>query len=50
MQCLLPWWESIPIGILNVRIKVEKEFLKRELKGYRAYVERVRYRLIPFVW
>jgi protein-S-isoprenylcysteine O-methyltransferase Ste14 len=24
--------------------------LKRELKGYKAYMEKVRYRLIPFVW
>jgi len=24
--------------------------LKRELKGYEAYTEKVRYRLIPFVW
>jgi hypothetical protein len=26
------------------------DFLKRELKGYEAYTEKVRYRLIPFVW
>jgi protein-S-isoprenylcysteine O-methyltransferase Ste14 len=29
---------------------LEERFLKRELKGYEAYTEKVRYRLIPFVW
>lgn len=41
---------SIPIGVLAVRILVEEEFLRRELVGYDAYTERVRYRLIPFLW
>jgi protein-S-isoprenylcysteine O-methyltransferase Ste14 len=41
---------SIPIGTLVVRILVEEQFLRRELAGYNAYTERVRYRLIPFVW
>jgi protein-S-isoprenylcysteine O-methyltransferase Ste14 len=41
---------SIPIGVLAVRILVEERFLKRELAGYDAYTERVRYRLIPFLW
>lgn len=41
---------SVPIGTLAVRILVEEQFLRRELKGYDAYTERVRYRLIPFLW
>ena len=40
----------VPIAVLAVRSVFEEQFLKRELKGYDAYVERVRYRLIPFVW
>ena len=40
----------VPIGALVVRILIEEEFLRRELKGYDAYTERVRYRLIPFLW
>jgi protein-S-isoprenylcysteine O-methyltransferase Ste14 len=41
---------SVPIGTLVVRIVVEEQFLRRALAGYNAYTERVRYRLIPFVW
>ena len=32
------------------RIKHEETFLERELDGYKAYKQKVRYRLIPFVW
>jgi protein-S-isoprenylcysteine O-methyltransferase Ste14 len=41
---------SAPIGTLVLRILVEEQFLRRELPGYGAYTERVRYRLIPFLW
>jgi len=41
---------AVPIGILAMRILIEERFLRRELKGYNAYTEKVRYRLIPFVW
>jgi protein-S-isoprenylcysteine O-methyltransferase Ste14 len=41
---------SVPIGMLVVRILVEERFLRGELKGYDAYTEKVRYRLIPFLW
>jgi protein-S-isoprenylcysteine O-methyltransferase Ste14 len=41
---------SVPIGTLAVRILVEEQFLRRELQGYDAYTQRVRYRLIPFLW
>lgn len=40
----------IPIAVLAVRSVFEERFLKRELKGYEAYTEKVHYRLIPFVW
>lgn len=32
------------------RIRHEEEFLEKELNGYRAYKQKVKYRLIPFVW
>jgi protein-S-isoprenylcysteine O-methyltransferase Ste14 len=41
---------SVPIGTLVVRILIEEQFLRRELAGYDAYTERIRYRLIPFLW
>lgn len=40
---------SYPFIIIK-RIKGEEEFLKRELAGYSEYTQRVKYRLIPFVW
>jgi protein-S-isoprenylcysteine O-methyltransferase Ste14 len=40
----------VPIAVLAVRSVLEEQFLKRELKGYEAYTEKVRYRLMPFVW
>ncbi|HYE36573.1 isoprenylcysteine carboxylmethyltransferase family protein [Methylocaldum sp.] len=41
---------GIPIGLLVLRIRIEEAFLRRELKGYQAYTERVRFRLVPFLW
>ncbi len=38
------------IPILMVRINLEEDFLVRHLEGYAAYRERVRYRLIPYLW
>jgi protein-S-isoprenylcysteine O-methyltransferase Ste14 len=40
----------VPIGTIALRILVEEQFLRRELQGYDAYSEKVRYRLIPFLW
>jgi len=40
----------IPIGALIVRIAIEERLLRRELTGYHDYAQRVRYRLIPFLW
>lgn len=36
--------------IIVVRLKNEEELLQKELDGYREYMQRVRYRLIPFIW
>lgn len=36
--------------IIAKRIKNEEELLARELEGYREYKQKVKYRLIPFVW
>jgi protein-S-isoprenylcysteine O-methyltransferase Ste14 len=41
---------SVPAATLVVRILIEERFLRRELKGYDAYMQRVRYRLIPLLW
>jgi protein-S-isoprenylcysteine O-methyltransferase Ste14 len=38
------------IGLLILRIFGEEEVLARDLEGYQAYREKVRYRLIPHVW
>jgi protein-S-isoprenylcysteine O-methyltransferase Ste14 len=40
----------VPIAVLAVRSVLDERFLKRELNGYHTYTEKVRYRLIPFVW
>ncbi len=36
--------------IISKRIKNEEEVLERELKGYKEYKNKVKYRLIPFIW
>ena len=36
--------------IIAKRIKGEEEFLEKELSGYREYKQKVKYRLIPFIW
>ena len=36
--------------IIIKRIKHEEEFLEKELKGYSDYKQKVKYRLIPFIW
>ena len=47
-------WALIPslliIPILVFRIKDEEKELLENLKGYREYSQKVRYRLLPFVW
>lgn len=36
--------------IIAKRIKDEENFLEKELDGYREYKQKVKYRLIPFIW
>jgi len=36
--------------LIAKRIKGEEDFLEKELAGYSEYKEKVKYRLIPFVW
>ncbi|MBQ8129468.1 MAG: isoprenylcysteine carboxylmethyltransferase family protein [Clostridia bacterium] len=38
------------IPILLIRIRNEEQVLAEGLPGYREYMEKVKYRLIPFVW
>jgi protein-S-isoprenylcysteine O-methyltransferase Ste14 len=48
------WWAVLPavafIPIFVLRIRHEEEVLLRELRGYGAYRQQVRYRLVPRVW
>ena len=41
---------SIYPFIIAKRIKHEEEFLEKELDGYKEYKQKVKYRLIPFIW
>ena len=36
--------------IIIVRLKDEEDLLTRELPGYEAYKQKVKYRIIPFIW
>lgn len=36
--------------IIAKRIKGEEELLEKELAGYKEYKQKVKYRLIPFIW
>jgi protein-S-isoprenylcysteine O-methyltransferase Ste14 len=48
------WWGLLVtplfVPIFVLRILNEEDVLARELPGYAAYQQQVRYRLIPFVW
>ena len=36
--------------IIAKRIKNEEQFLEKELKGYKEYKNKVKYKMIPFIW
>ena len=38
------------LPIISKRIRNEEELLKKELPGYGEYMERVKYRLVPYIW
>ena len=48
------WYALIPFGfypvIIIVRLKDEEDLLSRELVGYDAYKQKVKYRLLPYIW
>jgi len=48
------WYALIPFGfypvIIIVRLRNEEALLTRELCGYAEYKQKVKYRLIPFIW
>ena len=48
-----PWSFAVMllyIPIIALRIQNEEQVLERELKGYAEYEQRVRYKVIPFIW
>jgi protein-S-isoprenylcysteine O-methyltransferase Ste14 len=38
------------LAVLAIRINDEEALLKQELTGYREYMDKVHYRLMPYVW
>ncbi len=48
------WWglatSVVLAGMLILRTFMEDRVLQRGLEGYQEYTQRVRYRLVPFVW
>jgi protein-S-isoprenylcysteine O-methyltransferase Ste14 len=48
------YWALIPslliVPILVARIRNEETVLARELAGYRDYMQKTKYRLIPGIW
>ncbi|MCQ3937224.1 MAG: isoprenylcysteine carboxylmethyltransferase family protein [Chloroflexi bacterium] len=48
------WWAVIPalviVPVIVFRILDEEKALEQELPGYVEYKQKVKYRLIPFVW
>ncbi len=55
MPLVLGSWYALLVfaaypAIIIVRLNDEEELLTRELPGYAEYKQKVKYRLIPFVW
>ena len=48
------WWGlailPLVVPVLVWRILDEEKLLKRDLPGYLAYTQAVRYRLVPHLW
>ncbi|GAA6615941.1 methyltransferase family protein [Scytonema sp. NUACC26] len=42
--------EIVPMTILVIRIHFEEQFLRQELEGYDNYTQKVRYKLLPYLW
>ena len=55
MPIILGSWYALIVFLLYpaliiARLKDEEKLLSKELDGYEAYCEKVKYRLIPFIW
>ena len=55
MPLVLGSWYALMVfaaypAIIIIRLKAEEELLTRELPGYLAYKQKVKYRLIPYIW
>lgn len=55
MPLVLGSWLSFAVmlaypPLIAVRIRSEEALLTRELPGYAEYVQRVRWRLVPYIW
>ena len=55
MPLVLGSWYALIVlacypAIIAVRLKDEEDLLTKELPGYAAYKQKVKYRLIPFIW
>ena len=55
MPIVLGSWYALIVfafypAIIIVRLKDEEELLSRELPGYTEYKQKVKYRILPFVW
>ena len=55
MPLILGSWYALIVfaiypAVIVVRLKDEEALLIRELPGYDAYKQKVKYRLIPFIW
>lgn len=48
------WWGLLPAllgcGLVVVRLRYEERVLAGDLPGYRDYIRRVRWRLLPRIW
>jgi protein-S-isoprenylcysteine O-methyltransferase Ste14 len=48
------WWGFLPnlvlILIMVIRTALEDRTLQKELPGYKEYAQKVKYRLVPFIW
>jgi protein-S-isoprenylcysteine O-methyltransferase Ste14 len=40
----------VPIVVLPIRIRLEELVLSKALDAFKAYKQRTRYRLIPYLW
>jgi protein-S-isoprenylcysteine O-methyltransferase Ste14 len=48
------WWGLVVLALITPvlvwRILDEEKFLKKDLPGYTEYLQKVHYRLVPYVW